>query len=114
MPNDLFTAYSVTTEPTNDVIIGAKGVESILQNVKTIISTIKGTVFFNRDFGIDGKLVYKPMSILLVDLITDIYNQIEQYEPRVEVLTVDFDTDETMDGILNTRVIVRIKEGILL
>ena len=107
-------AYSVSTEPSDNIIIGATGIEAVLQNVRTIISTVKGSVFLNRGVGIDGKLVYKPISTVIIDLITEIYRQVEQYEPRAEVLTVDFDTNDTIDGILNTRVIVRIKEGVLL
>ena len=35
----------------------------ILQNVQTIISTMKGTIPLDREFGIDGRVIDLPMHV---------------------------------------------------
>ena len=112
--SDYKSIYEITNEKTDQFIIGAKGLESVLQNIKTIITTIKGSVFLNRDFGIDLRLLNKPMNEAIVDLITDIYSQVNNYEPRADVLAVNFDNNDVQNGTLSIKVTIGLKEGIIL
>lgn len=90
--------------------IGAVGVAEIVQNVKIILSTIKGSVPLDRDFGVDAEFLDKPMPVAMGLLTADIATQVEKYEPRVKVTKVEF-IESTMDGKLVPKVSIKIKEG---
>lgn len=68
--------------------------EEILQNVKTILGTVKGTVPLDRDFGIDGELLDQPVPVAEAKLTGKIVSALKKYEPRVEVLQVKFKGDD--------------------
>ena len=36
----------------------------VIQNVKTILTTMQGTVPLDRDFGIDSEVVDKPINVI--------------------------------------------------
>ena len=81
-------------------------VREILQNVRTILSTRKGSVPLDRDFGLTWAHIDKPMPVAKMLMRS------EEYEPRATVVSVDFDEDtaSAMDGILKPRVVVQIGE----
>lgn len=81
-------------------------VEEILQNVRTILSTIKGSVPLDRDFGIDSSYVDAPMPVAKAKLASEIMSAVQKYEPRATITSIDF-TGE-MDGVLKPRIEVRI------
>ena len=71
----------------------------ILQNVKTILTTAKGSVPLDRDFGIDTSLIDLPVPVAKAKLTANIIDAIEKYEPRVTVSSVSFKGDGE-DGII--------------
>lgn len=81
-------------------------VEEILQNVRTILSTIKGSVPLDRDFGIDGSYVDAPMPVAKAKLASEIMSAVQKYEPRATITSIDF-TGE-MSGVLKPRIELRI------
>lgn len=92
------------------VDIGASGIAEIIQNVKTILSTIKGTVPLDRTFGISGEYVDKPPALAQALYTADIVDEVEKQESRVKVSQVLWDQDAlaAMDGTLKPRVIIKI------
>ena len=75
--------------------------EEILQNVRTILTTMKGSVPLDRDFGLDG-------SVLRAVLTTNIIEAVEQYEPRVKVTQVSFSGNADEGVVIPTvRVVIR-------
>ncbi len=78
----------------------------ILQNVQTIISTVKGTVPLDRGFGIDGAVVDLPIQIAQARLSNEIFQAIKKYEPRVQIQEVTFSTD--MSGKLTAKVAITV------
>ncbi|MBK5073219.1 GPW/gp25 family protein [Budviciaceae bacterium CWB-B4] len=96
--------------------IGATGLVEIAQNIRVIISTVRGSVFLDRSFGIDGNVTDKSHPKAIVAFRNDVMDQIERYEPRVDVLSVDFEqsTEDAMDGKLLPVIKIKIKEGVLL
>lgn len=61
-------------------------IEEVLQNIKTILSTYKGTVPLMRDFGINPNLIDQLQTESFKQkLKSEIITQIEKYEPRVKV-----------------------------
>ncbi len=103
--------YEVTLDPGVDFAPSSE-VREILQNVRTILSTRRGSVPLDRDFGLTWEQVDRPTSVVMMNLRSEIIDAIEQYEPRATVVSVDFDENEAdaMDGIMKPRVTVSIGE----
>lgn len=78
----------------------------ILQNVRTILTTRKGTVPLDRNFGLSQEFLDRPLPVAQAMLNTDIIDQIRTYEPRAQVISVGFDPDLSVpaDGKLVPRV----------
>ncbi|MGG4034199.1 GPW/gp25 family protein [Paenibacillus cisolokensis] len=102
--------YSVSAQP-GEIIFAAEGIEAILQNVRTIVTTVKGTVPLDRGFGVDYIDLDTPIPIAQAQLTAKILDAIEQYEPRVEVVSVQYN-NEGSDGRLMPIVKIRIREGV--
>ena len=77
--------------------------EEVIQNVRTILTTRRGSVPLDRDFGIDTLIVDQPVNRIHAILTTEIIETVERYEPRAEVVSVDF-TGDGEDGIIVPRV----------
>jgi len=72
------------------VIVPTNEIEEILQNIKTIITTYKGSVPLMRDFGIDANIVDDLINPSIKQkLKNNIVKQVEIYEPRAKVKEVD-------------------------
>ncbi len=72
-------------------------VEEIIQNVRTILTTRRGSVPLDRSFGIDTALIDLPVTAIKGRLTTEIIEAVERLEPRVEVKEVKF-TGDAADG----------------
>lgn len=70
-------------------------VEEVLQNVRTIITTIKYEIPLDRDFGIDGDVIDMPMQQAQAKLSQEIFRAVRQYEPRAVIESIDFSGDES-------------------
>jgi len=81
--------YEVLCEPF-DVEIGVKGLDEILQCVRTIITTRRGEVFGDRAFGIDSTVS---------DIETHVKEQIHKSEQRVEVIAVNLNDNKTLRSV---------------
>lgn len=80
--------------------------EEIFQNIRTILSTPKGSVPLDRDLGIDLSYLDNPTPVAEAKLTTEIIAAVKRYEPRVSVTAISFTGD--MDGKLKPVVEVRI------
>ena len=109
---ELKKMYRVATEISEVNLMPTTELEEILQNVKTILSTVKGTVPLDRSFGIDKKIVDLPVSVAKAKISAAIVKAINELEPRVKVRKIYYDsTDrELLDGIIKPRVDVEIVE----
>lgn len=83
-------------------------VEEVLQNVRTIISTIKYEIPLDRAFGIDGDVVDMPMQQAQAKLTQEIFRAVRQYEPRAVIESISFSGDES--GRLTPTLEVSIRE----
>ncbi|MDY2685025.1 MAG: GPW/gp25 family protein [Selenomonadaceae bacterium] len=82
--------------------------EEVLQNVRTIISTIKYEIPLDRDFGIDGDVIDMPMQQAQAKLTQEIFRAVRQYEPRAVIESISFSGDES--GRLTPTLEVSIRE----
>ena len=81
-------------------------VEEILQNVRTIISTVKMSVPLDRDFGVDYSFVDKPTAKARAMYSSEIIQAVKKYEPRANIVSISFSAD--IDGKLSPKVEVSI------
>ena len=80
--------------------------EEIIQNVRTIISTIKWQIPLARDIGISGDVIDLPTLQAKARLTQEIIQALKMYEPRVKIERIDFEADIT--GRLIPKIEVRI------
>lgn len=62
----------------------------ILQNVRTIIGTVKYEIPLDRQFGIDGAVIDLPMPKAQAKLSQEIFQAIKRYEPRAVIESINF------------------------
>ena len=88
----------------------ANETEEILQNVRCIIATQKGTVPLDRTFGVDYDGIDLPIQQAQLMFRVAIIDAIQKYEPRAEVKSVEFeeDIDAVADGQLKPIVTLEI------
>lgn len=88
-------------------------VEEVLQNVRTILSTVIGSVPLHRDFGVSWEHIDKPLPVARTLMQAAIIDAIDEFEPRAKVVAVTFDMteDDAMEGILRPTVKIEIEEG---
>lgn len=82
--------------------------EEVLQNVRMIISTVKYSVPMDREFGIDGAVVDRPINIAKARITNEIFRAVRRYEPRAVIESIDFDGDES--GRLTPTIKIQINE----
>lgn len=87
----------------------------VLQNVRTILDTIVGSVPLERDVGISWDYVGKPMPVAMDSLRVAVNDAITAQEPRAKILSIDFDEPDNSiefaeQGILKPRVRIYIDE----
>ena len=73
--------------------------DEIIQNVKMIITTVKGSVPMDREFGIDASVVDRPIMAVQAILTSEIMDAVSHFEPRARVTAVHYKGDAE-DGIL--------------
>lgn len=78
----------------------ASGIGEIMQNVRTIVTTRKGTCQLDRKFGIDGSFLDRPINLVTTQLIGAALSAIHLYEPRVQVTGLTFSSPNAGSGNL--------------
>lgn len=82
----------------------------IVQNVAMIIATQKGSVPYDRAFGIDYTLLDAPQGVGRARLAADTARAIAQYEPRAVVRSITWG-DASPAGIVSPVVSIEIIGG---
>lgn len=92
-----------------DVDFAPKGLTEILQNVRTILSTVKGTVPLDREFGVSATYLDAPIPLAQAKLTAEIITAVHRYEPRVQITGVTYIGDG-LDGKLAPEVQVKVRD----
>lgn len=79
--------------------------EDIMQNLSWIFSTRRGSGYFLDDFGVSD-VGFRTPAEMVVSMTDEIRQNIRLYEPRVEVINVDEDWDETSN---QPKLVVRLR-----
>lgn len=82
--------------------------EEVSRNVKVILTTVEGTVPYDRKFGIDGEILDLPINEAKGLYTVECVRKVREYEPRANVLSVDFIYDE-VNGTLHPKVVIQIE-----
>ena len=103
-------SMSFQSNPLNNDLIGLKNENAIARSVKNIVFTVPGEKFFNENFGSEiSAILFENVNEISAAAIEDqITLSIENYEPRVKLLSVaaipDFDNNQ-FDTIINYEII---------
>jgi phage baseplate assembly protein W len=98
--------YQIFGRP-SPIDFGAKGVEEVLQNVRTYLCTTRFSVVLDRAMGIDASLVDRPINKAMAALSADIFIGLPRHEPRAKITSISFSGDG-LDGALTPVVKVRV------
>lgn len=80
--------------------------EEILQNLRTILSTMKFSVPLDRSFGVGADFVDAPTSEARALAENEYFKAIREYEPRAVVESIEWEAD--IEGMLTARIEVSI------
>ena len=103
-------SMSFQSNPLNNDLIGLKNANAFARSVKNIVFTVPGEKFFNEDFGSEiSASLFENMSDITASAIEDqIRISIENYEPRVELISVEvipnYDNNQ-FDAVINYMII---------
>lgn len=102
----------VTADLSDVIIVPSTELEEIVQNVKTILSTVIGEVPLDREFGTDRKILDLPISVATAKISAAIVKAINKFEPRARVTKINYtqSKEETLDGILKPVVDIELVE----
>lgn len=67
--------------------------EEIVQNVRMVLSTVKGTVPMDRSFGISAGCLDSPQGLARVKAQGEIVESIKRCEPRAKIKSVEYRGD---------------------
>lgn len=70
--------------------------EDVQQNMAMIFGTVRGTIPFMREFGVDAGFVDMRLTPEINNIVDEAYEQTEKYEPRATLTDVSLgDADVT-------------------
>ncbi len=78
------------TNPLNNDLIGLKNENAIARSVRNIVFTLPGEKFFDENFGskISATLFENIDDISAAEIVDEIKQSINRYEPRVDLIDV--------------------------
>ena len=81
--------------PLNFDLIGLKNENAIARSVRNIVFTLPGEKFFDENFGsnISATLFENMDSIAADQIVDEIRQSIDNYEPRVKILSITVNPD---------------------
>lgn len=101
--------YEITAGKLPPINFGpATEVEEVLQNVRTILGTLKGSVPLDRDLGLDPTYLDMPLEVAKARFASELIMGIAENEPRATVTNIDW--VGTIGGTLTAKVKVNIDE----
>lgn len=75
--------------------------EEVAQNIRVLLETVKYDVPLVRDMGLDADYLHKPQPVAETLLYQSIADAIETYEPRAELVDIDFSVDAESGAIIS-------------
>ena len=85
--------------------------EDLYKQLNNLLSTRKGTVPINRDFGLDWNVLSKPLDEAESDFVAELMEQIEAYIPELKASEIAFAVDPENGKIVPTITIERSEDN---
>jgi len=98
---------TVESLPKN-ITFGLSGVPRVMQNVRTLLTTRRGTVPLDRDFGISQEFLDSPVNKTQAKAEQEIFLQMKKYVPMAILKQIKWDAD-VISGLIRPTVIVEVK-----
>jgi phage baseplate assembly protein W len=95
-------------------VIGASGLDDIMQCIRYIVRTTVFSVPLDRSFASDGSYVDAPVPHAVAARMAALTEAIERKEPRVRVTSIRFAAraEDALDGRLYPVIRFRLREGV--
>lgn len=90
------------------LVLGATGLTEIIQNVRLILTTPKGSVPLDRAFGLSQTFLDHPGPAAMALAMPEIFEAVEKYEPRVKVTAISWENSNAQAGIFVPRVRIKV------
>lgn len=74
--------------------------ERVIQNLRMILKTRRGSLPNDRDFGLSWAYIDKPLQEAKALLAADVIETIERYEPEARIISVNFAESSAIEGQL--------------
>ena len=74
--------------------------EEIIQCVRCILATAKGTCWNYRDFGISTELIDKPLPVAKNKFLSEVVRAVGKYEKRARVKKISWVKSDVANGAL--------------
>ena len=85
----------VINSVTGKISLAPESIEAeAVQNVRMIITTVRGTVPLFRDFGLDSTIIDSPSLMAQAKISTEIIRQVRKYEPRAKITSLKYEVLE--------------------
>jgi phage baseplate assembly protein W len=95
-----------------NITYGLTGVSEVMQNVRTILTTRRGTVPLDRDFGISFDFLDSPINTTRAKAEQEIFLQLKKYEPRVILKQIIWESD-VISGQISPSVRVEVNPNVI-
>ena len=96
------------------LVIGATGLDAVVQNIRMILTTFAYSVPLDRRFASHGGAIDAPAPVMAPPRTEDLPHATEEKEPRAEVVSTRLLRAETHDGQLRPVVTFKLREGVTL
>lgn len=99
---------------TAPIVIGARGMDEVMQNIRMIVRTFVGSVPLHRDFAHDPALIDSPSPLETARLVGALATAIETWEPRVRVESIRLEQKNgggAMLGVYVPRITFSLRES---
>ena len=102
-------SMSFQTNPLNNDLIAFKNESAIARSIRNIVFTFPGEKFFDPDFGsnVTRSLFENVDDISAITIRDEIQNSIRNFEPRVNLISVDANPDYDNNGF-NVIIVYRV------
>lgn len=85
----------VINSVTGKISLAPESIEAeVVQNVRMIITTVRGTVPLFRDFGLDSTIIDSPTLMAQAKISTEIIRQVRKHEPRAKITSLKYEVLE--------------------
>jgi phage baseplate assembly protein W len=91
-----------------EIVFGTSGIQEVMQNVKLIIMTRKGTQPLDRDFGISFDFLDSPMPRVQAKVEQEIFMALRKYEPRAVLKQIMWNSDP-ISGSVKPNVSIQVR-----